>query len=108
MTAICGGKQADMIRMGAAFRGEVHEAEKGGMDVFKGENIVACRWKATRSTGTLTSPEWTMRACGSFADISPKQGFAFHRISPALTCAPFDPKKCVFLNTATLFFPKPS
>jgi len=32
-----------MIRMGAAFRGEIHEAEKEGMDVFKGENIVACQ-----------------------------------------------------------------
>jgi hypothetical protein len=41
-----------------------------------------------------------------FADILPERGFAFHQISPALTCAPFTPEKCIILNTASLFFPK--
>jgi hypothetical protein len=99
-------EQTDMIRMGTAFRGSVHEAKSGGRDVFKGENIVACRLEGEPVNRNIDVARMDDSSLWQFSDILPDQGFAFHRISPALTCAPFGPKTHVLLNTATLFFPK--
>ena len=99
-------EETDMIRMGAAFRGEIHQAEKGGMDVFKGENIVACQVEGNPVNQNIDVNRMDDASLWRFADILPKKGFAFHRISTALTCAPFNPDKCIILNTASLFFPK--
>ncbi len=99
-------EQTDMIRMGAAFRGSVHEVEKGGKDVFKGENIVACRMEGDPVNRNIDVNRMDDASLWRFEDILPKAGFAIHRISTALTFAPFEPDKCVILNTATLFFPK--
>ncbi len=99
-------EQTDMIRMGAAFRGEIHQADKDGLDVFKGENIVACRLEGDPVNRKIDVNKMDDPSLWRFADILPKRGFAFHQISPALTCAPFSPEKCILLNTASLFFPK--
>ena len=99
-------EQTDMIRMGAAFRGEIHQAEKGGLDVFKGENIVACRLEGAPVNQNIDMNKMDDASLWRFASILPKRGFAFHRISTALTSAAFAPEKCIALNTATLFFPK--
>lgn len=99
-------EQTDMIRMGAAFRGEIHQAEKDGMDVFKGENIVACQLEGDPVNQNIDVNRMDDASLWRFADILPKRGFAFHRISTALTAAPFAPANCIVLNTATLFFPK--
>lgn len=100
-------EETDMIRMGAAFRGEVHQAEKDGLDVFKGENIVACQLEGDPVNQNIDVDKMDDASLWRFADILPKRGFAFHRISTALTAAPFAPGDCIVLNTATLFFPKP-
>jgi len=99
-------EETDMIRMGAAFRGEIHLATKGGLDVFKGENIVACRLEGSPVNQNIDVSKMDDASLWRFEDILPKGGFAFHRISTALTAAPFAPAKCIVLNTATLFFPK--
>lgn len=99
-------EQTDMIRMGAAFRGEIHKAEKGGLDVFKGENIVACRLEGIPVRQNIDVNKMDDASLWKYASILPKRGFAFHQISPALTCAPFSPERCILLNTASLFFPK--
>lgn len=99
-------EEADMIRMGAAFRGEIHQAKKGGLDVFKGENIVACQLEGDPVNQNIDVNKMDDASLWRFADILPKRGFAFHRISTALTAAPFSPANCIVLNTATLFFPK--
>jgi hypothetical protein len=99
-------EETDMIRMGAAFRGEVHEAESNGFDVFKGENVVACRLEGDPVNRNIDVNRMDDASLWRFLDILPEQGFAFHQISPALTCAPFAPSKCLMLNTASLFFPK--
>jgi hypothetical protein len=99
-------EETDMIRMGAAFRGEIHQAEKDGLDVFKGENIVACRLEGNPVNQSIEASRMDDASLWRFADILPERGFAFHQISPALTCAPFNPEKCIILNTASLFFPK--
>ncbi len=101
-------EKADMVRMGAAFRGEIHQAEKGGLDVFKGENIVACQLEGDPVNQDIDVNKMDDASLWRFADILPERGFAFHQISPALTCAPFKPRKCIILNTASLFFPKAS
>jgi len=98
-------EQTDMIRMGAAFRGEIHQAEQGGMDVFKGENIVACLLEGDPVNRSIDVNRMDDASLWRFADILPKRGFAFHQISTALTAAPFFPENCIILNTATLFFP---
>ena len=98
-------EQTDMIRMGAAFRGEIHQAEQGGMDVFKGENIVACLLEGDPVNRNIDVNRMDDASLWRFADILPKRGFAFHQISTALTAAPFFPENCIILNTATLFFP---
>jgi hypothetical protein len=97
-------EETDMIRMGAAFRGEIHQAE-GGLDVFKGENIVACRLEGDPVNQNIDVNKMDDASLWRFADILPERGFAFHRISTALTAAPFAPGNCIVLNTATLFFP---
>ena len=99
-------EETDMIRMGAAFRGEIHQAEKGGLNVFKGENIVACQLEGDPVNQNIDVNKMDDASLWRFADILPKRGFAFHQISPALTCAPFSPEKCIMLNTASLFFPR--
>ena len=99
-------EQTDMIRMGAAFRGQVHEAERDGMDVFKGEHIVACKLEGDPVYKNIDVNKMDDASLWRFADILPKKGFAFQRITPALTCASFTPKTCIILNTVSLFFPK--
>jgi hypothetical protein len=99
-------EETDMIRMGAAFRGEVHQIENGGLDVFKGENIVACQLEGDPVNENIDVNKMDDASLWRFADILPKRGFAFHRISTALTAAPFAPANCIVLNTATLFFPR--
>ncbi|HEX3719880.1 MAG TPA: hypothetical protein VH595_18165 [Verrucomicrobiae bacterium] len=99
-------EKSDMIRMDAAFRGEIHQAEKGGLDVFKGENIVACQLEGDPVNQNIDVNKMDDASLWRFANILPERGFAFHQISAALTCAPFSPKKNVMLNTASLFFPK--
>ncbi|MEO5958852.1 MAG: hypothetical protein ABIR80_07025, partial [Opitutaceae bacterium] len=98
-------EQADMLRMGAAFRGEVHRNAKHGFDIFKGENITAGRIEGEPVERQIDVDKMDDPSLWRFADILPKQGFAFHRIATALTAAPFAPRDCVFLNTATLLFP---
>ena len=99
-------EKTDMIRMGAAFRGEIHQAEKGGLDVFKGENVVACRLEGDPVNQDIDVNKMDDASLWRFGDILPERGFAFHQTAPALTCAPFSPKKCIILNTASLFVPK--
>lgn len=99
-------EETDMIRMGAAFRGEVHQAKTGGLSVFKGENIVACQLEGDPVYQNIDANKMDDASLWRFADILPKRGFGFHQISPALACASFSPEKCIMLNTVSLFFPR--
>jgi hypothetical protein len=99
-------EEADMLRRGAVFRGEVHQAERGGLDVFKGENIVACQVEGDPVQKNIDVNRMDDPSFWRFSDILRERGFAFHQISTALTCAPFSPGKAAFLDTCTLFFPK--
>jgi len=99
-------EEVDMLRRGAVFRGEVHKAEHDGMDIFKGENIVACRVEGNPIERSIDLKRVDDPSLWRFPDILPERGFAFHQISTALTCAPFNPTKIAFLDTGTLFFPK--
>jgi hypothetical protein len=95
-----------MIRMGAAFRGEKFAAATGGLPVFKGENVAACAIEGEPLATDIDVLRMDDPSVWRFAEILPAKGFAFHRIAPALYCAPFDPHKLVLLNTTSLFFPE--
>ena len=99
-------EQETMIRMGAAFRGKKFEADQGGLPVFKGEHIAACEIEGEPVETNIDVGQMDDASVWRFADILPAKGFAFHRIAPALYCAPFDPRGLILLNTASLFFPE--
>lgn len=101
-------EETDMLRRGAVFRGEVHQAEQGGMDIFKGENIVACRIEGDPIQKNIDVKRVDDPSLWRFFDILPEHGFVFHQISTALTAAPFNPREVAFLDTGTLFLPKTS
>ncbi|MGA2174933.1 MAG: N-6 DNA methylase [Verrucomicrobiota bacterium] len=99
-------EQTDMLRRGAVFRGEVHQAKQGGIEIFKGENIVACRIEGDPIQKNIDIQRVDDPSLWRFSDILPERGFVFHQISTALTAAPFNPRKTAFLDTGTLFVPK--
>lgn len=99
-------QEESMIRMGAAFRGKKHHSEKGGLPVFKGENVTACEIAGTAVETNIDVSKMDDSSVWRFSDILPPRGFAFHQIAPALYCAPFNPLELILLNTTSLFFPK--
>ena len=98
-------QQESMVRMGAAFRGKKFHVAEGGLPVFKGENISACEVGGEPNETDIDVLQMDDISVWRYANILPSKGYAFHRIAPALYCAPFAPEKVVFLNTASLFFP---
>jgi hypothetical protein len=98
-------EEADMLRRGAVFRREIHQAAQDGITVFKGENIVSCRIEGNAQHENIDATRVADPSLWRFADILPEGGFVLHQIATALTCAPFDPHKAMFLDTATLFIP---
>ena len=98
-------EEETMIRMGAAFRGKKHLAAEGGLPVFKGEHITACAIEGEPVERDIDVARMDDASLWKFTGILPARGYAFHRIAPALYCAPFDPRAVVLLNTASLFFP---
>lgn len=98
-------EEETMIRMGAAFRGSKHRAESGGLPVFKGEHVTACALQGEPVERDIDVARMDDPSLWRCADILPARGYAFHRIAPALYCAPFDPRELVLLNTTSLFFP---
>src|SRR5437868_4105648 len=94
-------EELDMLRRGAVFRGEIHEASDAGLDIFKGENIVACRVEGDPIKKKIDIQRVDDPSLWRFRDILPRHGFAFHQIATALTCAPFDPRQIAFLDTGT-------
>lgn len=103
-------EQQEMIRMGCAFRGKPPHATNpaNAFDFYKGENISAGVIEGSVQIAGIDIDGIDDSALWRYRDILPKQGFAFLQISLGLTCAPFNPLKEAFLNTATLFFPTSS
>ena len=99
-------EEDSMIRMGAAFRGKVFAAPQSGLPVFKGENVAACVLEGAPQHTNIDISRMDDASLWRFADLLPNRGFAFHRIAPALYCAPFDPRELILLNTTSLFFPE--
>jgi hypothetical protein len=103
-------EQQEMIRMGCAFRGKtpLATASDKAFTFFKGENISAGAVEGTAQKVGVDIDGIDDNALWRFRNILPERGFAFLQITLGLTCAPFDPSKLAFLNTATLFFPQKS
>jgi hypothetical protein len=103
-------EQQEMIRMGCAFRGKTPLAASSdkAFTFYKGENISAGLVEGAAQKSGVDIDGIDDNALWRFRNILPERGFAFLQITLGLTCAPFDPSKLAFLNTATLFFPQKS
>ena len=95
-----------MLRRGGVFRGRKVHVETNGFDVFKGENIAACKMVDDPVEQNIDVDKMSDASLWRFRDILPKTGYAFHQVNPGLTCAPFSPAQEFLLDTATLFFPR--
>ncbi len=96
-----------MIRRGCVFRNEKPVATEPSrkFDFYKGENIAACAVEGEPVERGLDIDGISDNALWRFRDVLPNKGYAFLQIALGVTCAPFDPRRFAFLDTASLFFP---
>lgn len=96
-----------MIRRGCVFRNEKPLATEltRKFDFYKGENIAACVVEGDPVERGLDIDGISDNALWRFRDVLPVKGYAFLQIALGVTCAPFDPRRLAFLDTASLFFP---
>lgn len=98
----------DMIGSGIAWRGpRVTAAGGDGVDVFKGENIVAGGLYGDVQLASADISKANDEGIFSLRDILPERGQAIAQITTCPNSCPFDPKKVAFENSATIFFPRP-
>jgi hypothetical protein len=96
-----------MIRRGCVFRNEkplTTEPDRK-FDFYKGENITAGAVEGEPVESGIDIDGISDNALWRFRDVLPTKGYAFLQIALGVTCAPFDPRKLAFLDTASLFFP---
>jgi hypothetical protein len=102
-------EEQSMIRRGAVFRNKKPLATTASnrFNFYKGENIAACAIEGDPVEAGIDIDGVDDNALWRFRDILPSTGFAALQITLGITVAPFDPREQAFLDTATLFFPKP-
>lgn len=97
--AMCGG--------GLAFRGKKSTAKAGkGVDVFKGENIIATSLTGDPQDRNIDIAKASDMGIFRFRAILPERCYAVAQITTCPNAVPFDPSKIVFTNTATIFGPR--
>ena len=97
--SMCGG--------GLAFRGKKASAKAGkGVDVFKGENIIATSLTGSPQDKDIDISEASDMGIFRLGKILPTRCYAVAQITTCPNAAPFDPTKLVFTNTATIFGPR--
>lgn len=93
-----------MIAGGVAFRGN-KTATATGVDVYKGENIIACELQGDAALSSADIALADDQSLWRYADILPDQGLAVAGVAHCPNCVLFDPKQTAFTNTATILFP---
>ena len=97
----------EMVSAGLAWRGGRADAIAGqGIDVYKGENILAGELFGNpehRNADISKADDLGMFKLGS---ILPKRVYAIAQIERCPNAVAFDPTKAAFTNTATLFAPR--
>ncbi|BCO29470.1 hypothetical protein MIZ03_4393 [Rhodoferax lithotrophicus] len=94
-----------MISGGIAFRGSKPQCNDG-MDVYKGENIVAAELQGVPA---LTQADMGLIddiGLWKYSSIHPAQGLAVASVAHCPNGVMFDPKKLTFTNTVTILFPR--
>lgn len=94
--SMCGG--------GLAFRGKKASAKAGkGVDVFKGENIIATSLTGSPQDREIDIAKASDMGIFRLGKILPSRCYAVAQITTCPNAVPFDPKELVFTNTATIF-----
>lgn len=97
--SMCGG--------GLAFRGKKASAKTGkGVDVFKGENIIATSLTGAPQDQDIDISKASDMGIFRLGKILPTRCYAVAQITTCPNAVPFDPTKIVFTNTATIFGPR--
>lgn len=97
--SMCGG--------GLAFRGKKASAKAGkGVDVFKGENIIATSLTGSPQDQDIDISKASDMGIFRLGKILPSRCYAVAQITTCPNAVPFDPAKLVFTNTATIFGPR--
>ena len=94
-----------MLTRGIVFRGQLRTSKRGGYDIFKGENILACEQigdPVAKQVDVLAASD---AALWRYADLLPSHGFAVARVAHCPNAVRFDARTTAFTDTATLFFP---
>lgn len=90
---------------GLAFRGKKAQAA-AGLDVFKGENIVATEVQGEPALTGVDLAGVDDPGPWRYANILPDRAYAVARVAHCPNAAPFNPHCTVFTNTATVYFPR--
>ena len=94
-----------LIKDGARLRGKV-VASAGGLDVYKGENITACRFSGNPIYRSLDISQASAPSIWAYASILPNVMYALPTIERVPVAAPFDPHQVAVLNTCSVFAPR--
>ncbi len=99
-----GWEQRRMIAGGVAFRGSKAQ-RKNGINVFKGENIIAAELQGDPALASADFGKIDDVSLWRVADIHPAVGLAVAQVAHCPNGVLFDPMKAAFTNTATILMP---
>jgi hypothetical protein len=94
-----------MIAGGVAFRGNKSQCA-GGIDVFKGENIIATELQGEPALTDADFDKIDDVSLWRFRDIHPARGLAVAQMAHCPNGVMFDPAAEAFTNTATILLPR--
>ena len=92
-----------LIKDGARLRGQVVAATGAGLDVYKGENVTACRFTGDPVHRGLDITEASAPSIWAYVNILPELVYALPTIERVPVAAPFNPHRVAVLNTCTVF-----
>lgn len=95
-----------MLTRGLVFRGQKIKATDGtGLDVYKGENIIAAELQGEPSMTECDISSVSDASLWRYRDILPDRAFAIAQVAWAPNAVRFNPHEVAFTDTATLFVP---
>lgn len=103
-------EQRRMLAGGIAFRNHKPKSPTG-LDVFKGENILAGQIQGAPvetaiDVASMGGSQHSDASLWRYLHILPDRGLAVAQMAHCPNGATFDPRASAFTNTATIFFPK--
>lgn len=98
-------EQRIMISGGIAFRGSKPQCD-GGMNVYKGENIIATELQGEPAINNADMTRIDDIGLWKYSTIHPSRGLAVARVAHCPNGVMFDPCALTFTNTATILLPR--